>query len=439
MERNKIIKKNVIWGFGINLLGMIISYFVVPISLRYLGLGDYGLWATIGSIVAWISIFNVGIGNGLRNQLTSFVSLKKEKDIQESVATGYYLLTFIVVILLIICLIITWNVNWCKVLNTNNYTEKYLALVVSINGFFCLVNFVATLIQSVYYSVQKSAMVSAIKIVMQIVNCCSIVVLLVGVHSHKLLWIAVAYGASGFLANMIFTMVFMKKNPLFIPKIRYFSKEKIRSLLNIGGKIFLIQISGLIIYTTDNLIIIHIFGTKPVAVYSLVIKIFSLLLFLQGIYLAPLWSAATDAQAKHDYIWLRNIVRKINKLQLLLTGLCVISIFFMKYAIILWTGNSSLVFPKYLISISAIYVIALIWSNSYFTFCNGLNILKVPLILAIFQAVINIPISIYLAKYVFHSSTGVIAGTVVTLISGVIVLPLVYHLYLRAKLKKSLH
>src|SRR5690348_15468759 len=43
----------------------------VPLSLRFLGADRYGLWLAAGSLVNWIGLFELGIGSGLVNALSS--------------------------------------------------------------------------------------------------------------------------------------------------------------------------------------------------------------------------------------------------------------------------------------------------------------------------------------------------------------------------------
>jgi len=49
------------------MINMLISFFMVPITLGYLDKTRYGLWAAISSLLAWFFIFDIGIGSGLKN------------------------------------------------------------------------------------------------------------------------------------------------------------------------------------------------------------------------------------------------------------------------------------------------------------------------------------------------------------------------------------
>lgn len=55
-ERNVLAKRNIIASFGIKIIGIIISLILVPMTVNYVSSAQYGLWLTISSIVAWISL-----------------------------------------------------------------------------------------------------------------------------------------------------------------------------------------------------------------------------------------------------------------------------------------------------------------------------------------------------------------------------------------------
>jgi O-antigen/teichoic acid export membrane protein len=52
---------------------------LVPIVIRYINPSEYGIWITISSILAWVNLFDVGLGNGLRSKLTEANALGNER------------------------------------------------------------------------------------------------------------------------------------------------------------------------------------------------------------------------------------------------------------------------------------------------------------------------------------------------------------------------
>lgn len=66
-----------------------------PLTINYVSSPIYGIWMTLYSIISWLSIFDIGLGNGLRNNLTKCLVEGNYKDAKEYVSTAYVSLIFI--------------------------------------------------------------------------------------------------------------------------------------------------------------------------------------------------------------------------------------------------------------------------------------------------------------------------------------------------------
>jgi Na+-driven multidrug efflux pump len=71
-----------------------------------------------------------------------------------------------------------------------------------------------------------------------------------------------------------------------------------------------------------------------------------------------------------------------------------------------------------------LYSIILIWNGSFIVYLNALSKLKGQLIISVFQAIINIPLSILLIENTNLGSKGVILATILCLIPMSIYAPL---------------
>lgn len=71
---SKNIYKNTIWNIILRILGMVFSLLLVRYSIKYLDSSLYGLWITIASIAAWANACDLGISNGLRNELAKAIA-----------------------------------------------------------------------------------------------------------------------------------------------------------------------------------------------------------------------------------------------------------------------------------------------------------------------------------------------------------------------------
>ena len=74
-KRSYEIQKNIVLSFLFKGISIIVSLVIVPLTLNYLNPTEYGVWLTLSSIMTWINLFDIGLGNGLRNKLTEALTL----------------------------------------------------------------------------------------------------------------------------------------------------------------------------------------------------------------------------------------------------------------------------------------------------------------------------------------------------------------------------
>jgi O-antigen/teichoic acid export membrane protein len=73
-ERNLLI--HIALAFGVKGLALVLSFFSMPLYIRFFGNDDVlGLWYTILSMLSWVHICDLGLGNGLRNRLTEALAV----------------------------------------------------------------------------------------------------------------------------------------------------------------------------------------------------------------------------------------------------------------------------------------------------------------------------------------------------------------------------
>jgi len=77
--------------------------------------------------------------------------------------------------------------------------------------------------------------------------------------------------------------------------------------LSLGEIFFFIKIGGILLFQTDNIIIIRLFGPEKVTTFNIAYKLFSVIIMGFAIIMTPFWSAFTDAYAKQDFEWIKSV------------------------------------------------------------------------------------------------------------------------------------
>jgi O-antigen/teichoic acid export membrane protein len=189
-----------------------------------------------------------------------------------------------------------------------------------------------------------------------------------------------------------------------------------KSLLNLGGAFFLLQIGALVLLQTDNIIITHVLGPQYVTDFNIAYKLFAIFSSIFTIIISPFWTAFTDAYAKNDFIWIQKSLKKMKQTWALLSVVVILVLVFSKWIFALWMGDLANI-PFSLSFALAISVIFSMWQSIHVYLLNGIGKVRVQLIVGSIMTVLNIPIAIYLGERI--GLAGVVtANTIVYVVTG---------------------
>jgi len=88
-RRSARAKKNIAAMFFLKGVSAVCSLIIVPLTIDYVSKYEYGIWLTISSLVAWLSFFDLGIGNGMRNKVITAIAQGKHRLAKTYVSTSY--------------------------------------------------------------------------------------------------------------------------------------------------------------------------------------------------------------------------------------------------------------------------------------------------------------------------------------------------------------
>ena len=422
-DRNNILKKHLSLGLIYKILGMGLSYISIPLLLKSLGERDYGLWLIIFSITNWIFVFDLGIGHGLKNLLTQSLVEKDNISARSYIVTGYVVLSFISFIILVIGYMGLHFLNIRELFSLGNgYSESFLKNFIFAILIFTILSFIIDLYKIFYISEHNSTIGNFSNLITQIAFIIMIL-LFEKFKINSLENLGIIYPVLNLIVGVLFTIKYFSKRKYLIPKIKYFDKKKIKSISGIGVEFFIIQISMLVILTTDNIIIAKLLGVEAVTPYNIISKLFQIFLVFSTIILNPLWTLFLDAYLKKDKEWIKNMLKKLNVLYLVLVIGVVITIIMTPIIIKLWL-QKIIEFPKYLTLFWGLFVLIRVYGDIYMYFINGIGRIRLQTILYMAGAIINIPLSIYFIKKLNFGSSGVILATSMSMLPLTICIPI---------------
>jgi len=407
-------------------LSIAITFIQVPLLLRCLGTEAYGIWITIFSVVSWIAIADIGIGSGLRNRLAVSLAKNNVEDGQQYISTAYVSLLVIASIISVIALILIPFGNWQLFFNSFQFANRTLMLTLMIVIVTTVFGFVLALINQILMAIQRNSL-SSIPFITSNILLVIVVYIISKFITINVLDIAIIYALTFIIAFVLVSIAFFKFNKQLRPKFSLFRKEKIPGIFSIGIGFFVIQIAGIIFFSTDNYIIAKLFGPSEVSSYSIVLKIFTSINMVFNLALNPLLSAYTEAYVKQDFKWIKG---KVNLFTLLLLPVALVTFgiaYLTPLILKLWL-HKDIVIPEYLPYLMALFSVVSVWNNIYGFVLGGIGKVRLGAYSSIIMAALNIPLC-FLFGVSFHMGVnGVITATIVCMAISSILSPIqVYH------------
>ncbi len=381
-SRNKMLRNNILFSGFLKIVGLLTSLVIVPITINYLNNEVYGIWMTITSILYWITTFDIGLGNGMRNYLAEALATNDTKLGKKYISTTMLLLSLIALSMAIVLLYPLITINFNSFFNTNAIAGNELRMAVVIAVGFTLMNFVLKNIGMIFVAMQKYAINDLLSISGNVIALI-LIYILTKVTTGNLVLVVLAYTMTSCVAFLLAAIPLFWKHPELKPSLRFFDKSLGKKIVGKGFGFFVIQISScLVIFGAANFFITQSCGPAAVTTYNIAYKFFNLLVIAYTIILAPMWNAYTDAYVKGDMQWIKATFNKALKFWVLSIcgglGMLLICNLFYK----LWIGNMVNV-PLSVSASTLVYVCFFNLNNCATYLINGLNKIFVQIIISL--------------------------------------------------------
>lgn len=393
-KRSRKMYLNILLSFFAKGWSGVVQLAIVPLTLLCLSSYEYGIWLTISSILLWIDSFDIGLGNGLRNKLAEFVANDDWEKAQQAVSTTFFMLVTIITPLAVVIIILLpmfdlyslLNVDVAKIPNLTGILQLCVASVCA--------TFVFKIVGNVYLGLQMPAINNILVVAGQTLSLVGIAVISTLHVENSFLWVSVAYTFCPLVVYILTCPItFHWKYPRLRPRISSWRQSMLKDLFALGLSFFALQIFGIILFTTSNLIITRCLGPEDVTPYQIAYRYYSFALMLFSIIISPLWSATTDAYAKNDMEWIAKSCRRA--LQMLAAMVALVFVMTLASGILypIWTlGKVDI--PFSLTLLMAVYVFILMFSLLYAQFLYGFGKIRIQSIITGLEAVAFVPLAL---------------------------------------------
>lgn len=414
LRRRRLIglAQGLITSLGNKVIGVLVSFLSVPLTIGYLGPERYGIWVTIGTLLAWLSLTDFGIGLGLNTAVTSAVGQDRPDLVRDHVTTALVVLSAVAggtgIVMVLAWPWIDWSVLFgAKTALARAEVGPAMAAAIAIS----LLQFPLSVIDKVYVAYQEGRIANYWGACGNILSLG--VLLLVTQTQGGLIWLVIAMSGTGLfmrLANGIW--LFSRHRPYLSPKIAFVKRSSVKALGHVGSMFFLIQIMALVMFQTDNFVISHFLGADKVPSYSLTYSLFGYTSLIQNMLFSYLWSAYAEAIARKDIPWVRRTYHLNLAFSTASTLLMAIALTFIAQAFIAWWAGSAVVPDKSLVYWMAVWAVVNAYTNPIACLFAAAAHLRAQTIYSGIATVSNIALSVLLVQT--WGVTGVIAGTVIS-------------------------
>ncbi|WP_446786095.1 lipopolysaccharide biosynthesis protein [Macellibacteroides fermentans] len=390
------IQTDILWLFGAKGTLLLANFVVISITLDLLSTKIYGVWITLYTTISWLSFFDLGLGNGMRNLFAVNRAVGNQEKNKQLVSTSYIIVLGISLILLILGLPFVYYADIAQFFNISDIAIPDLRCVLSLLVVVTSLQLITKLINSIFLADQKPALSS-------LIDCsgvvCSLFLLFILKDrlAGSLFNLALIITLPTFIISLFVTLFAFNKNYRKLkPSLKYFNLKISNKLINLGLRFFLIQLSALIILQGSNIIILKFIGAEEVSVFSLVYKYFNVIVTIFTLVLTPYWSFFTDSYAKNNYNQLKKGFKQLLISWLAISMVGVVMWIALPFSFKIWL-NQELDIPVYLPVSLLLFSIFSNLGSVFIYFLNGTSsYLNFQLAIVLAFAALLYPISAYL-------------------------------------------
>ena len=395
-ERTNQMRKNTLMMIIVRGFSILISLLYVPMLLHAVDKAEYGILLTLTSIIHWVALLDVGLGNGLRNTLPQLLSDKDYAGARKIVSSCYFALSIYVGIIIVVFLLLNNWISWQSVLNAYDNEESELnSLAVIVFIAFC-VQFLLGLINSILFACQFPAYTSILNLVSQFVAFIVVAIMIYGFGESSILNIGSVTCLIPPLIILIGSIcLFKTKLKEITPSLKEANLKSVNKIILIGGQFFILQIITILLFQANNIIISQSVGQEAVVVYNIAFKYISMISMVFYLIIAPLWSAVTEAYYKEDFVWIKKTEKHIIKIFKILFIVGVVMVVVSKLVYSLWLGKDTIDIPYIISFLMLLYVGFEMLYKIYGSILNGMGKLKVQMIATSLIAIFYIPSALY--------------------------------------------
>lgn len=327
----------------------------VPLAVNYLGQEAFGLWMTLSAVVAAMAVADLGLSIGVQNRMADAFGRDQLIELRQVWKTGSLILAGIAALLAILLLPCCWAVDWAalfKISNAQVAASVPHCLVIMV-GAFCL-GLPLTTAHRLALAVQLGWMAN-IKSTAQAIVTLALVALAAWQRLDLPAFLLVITLPPA-IANLLLLLALRRQLGWHTTAAPAFSASMGREIAGKNLLFTLPQIGATALGVVPSLLLASLLGAAALTPWNLMQRLLGLPVMFQHMFLAPLWPAYTEANARGDLAWVRATYRRSLWLSLFVAILPTLSFaLWGRWALSVWSSQPIDTFDPWLLAATSLW------------------------------------------------------------------------------------
>lgn len=405
MTRARTFFSGTLVGYSAMTISLIVSIFLTPIILKYIGKEQYGLWAIFGEILSYLGITDLGVTNSVSLMIARCDREKEMDYINRLVSTSIVIQGVLAVAFLTLGMIFSFFLPSVFNISGDLYSISIWTFVLTV--IVRALSLPLSSMQGVLRGLKEQAWEhTGIIITLILSTLFTIIFLNLGLELLSLPLATFISTLAGFIINFLRVR---KLVPYLKVKAAYFERKMLGQIFSFSIYLTFFGISLSIILQTDNIVIGHYIGLSMVTVYVITNKGYAVLLRIIGLYNNILRPFYAEMHKKEEKTLMINTFLLAVRTTSAISLACAFLYFFLnKIFVTLWVGEEN--FGG--VSLTAVFAWLLFYHNvikaTAVPLSGALRIKEISL-MSMLEAFLNLFMSIVLVGWL--GATGVAIGT----------------------------
>lgn len=412
-------------GYGIRLV-------TIPLALGLLGPERYGLWLTVGSLIAWLGMSDLGLSQGLLSSLARAYGNDDVAEMRRLVSTG--LLSFAALSGLVLVLVFGIS-SWDGLSNligvpAGSPLAADAKLLMVICGAVFAASFLFHAIPAVCQALQEGYWAAYAQIFGSVATVAGLSLLTW--RGGTLVEFALVMTLPALMVNICLALyLFGGRHGHLRPSWRLWNSGSLHTVMGYGGPLLAVQLASFAIFYSTNLLIANRLGPAEVSRWAVAFALFMTVKNICFTLISPYLPAYAEATERSDWGWIqRRAWRSLWITVGLMSVASMAMLAFGQQIIRLWAGEA--VVPGWdLLLAMSIYFPLMVWTDTTGVLLVGLGRVREKAALRMTTAIVYVG-----GCWLLLPSLGLVAaplaGIVAFLVDGCCALPLALR-YMRSK------